>query len=321
MEVMSEMVINQVAARAGMPVLLRACQHALQLRDVVLLAVLREFVLDADEPNVMVSVRELAQITEDAGLLTKSQIETSLKRLVDAGALIREQRDKRNREIAVTTLLPLAFQLLEGTGSQKTTVMPLVLRGLLAGEHRDVIEAVQTAWDNSDLPDASVAPKYRGGSEGWDRIEALLRGRIEESGQAIEAAVLAQEERDERRRLGLYRIVVADGSEVEIDAHAIERDAPAPCNVEVAVEVLEIAEQARPGTITRKNVHARLAEALYSRHVGFARHLDAAKAIRVIGRQMAKDTWGRPYSIRDSWYSVCLSALSAPRKATCAQVS
>lgn len=321
MEAMSEIVVNQMAARPGASTVMRACRQGLQINDLVLLMILREFVLETSEPSAMVSVRELAKISEDSGLLTKSQIETSIRRLVDAGVVIREQRDKRNREIAVTTLLPLAFHLLDETERRDVAALPLVLRGLLAGEAGELITAVQLAWENSELPSASIAAQYRGGAEGWGRIEALLRGRIEESIDAIESAMVDQEEREERRRRGIYRIGVSDGGTVEVDAHAIERSAPAPCDVEIAVEVLNIAEQARPGTITRKNAHVRLAEALYSRHVGFARHLDAAKAIGVIGRQMAKESWGRPYSIRDSWYGVCRAAVQSAVVPPCAQVS
>lgn len=321
MDAMSEVVINQVLAQAGSLSVFRACKQGLQINDLMLLKILREYVLDPDDPNVMVSVRELAKITTDAGLLSKSQVETSLKRLVDAGVIIREQRNKRDREIAITTLLPLAFHLLEDSSKTQVSALPPVLRGLLAGEPGELIAAVQRAWDNSEMPEHSIASLYRGGGEGWQRIEALLAGRIEETASVIEAAIEEQESRDACRRRGVYQVDVAGGQKVRIDARMIERNAPAPCDVEIAVEVLAIAEQSRPGTITSENVHTRLAEALYSRHIGFARNLDAARAITVIGRQMAKSCWSRPFSIRDAWYSVCEQAVSGSFQATCSQVS
>lgn len=321
MQAMSEIVLNQLLARPGGRTLIRACQLDLTMKDLMVLQILRVYTLDPSDPNVMVSVRELAAIGAAGNLFTKSQLETSIKRLGDSGLVIREQRDKRNREISVTTLLPLAFQVLEALGDQPVGVLPPTLRGLLAGEDGRLIEAVQAAWDNSDLPDPAVASLYRGGGEGWARVEALLRSRFEAGMRQMEAAVEEQELREQRRASGIHTVQVFGGDRVEVDARLIEQEAPAGCSVEVAVEVLAIAEQTRPGTITRQNVHARLAEALYSRHVGFASGLDAARAITVIGRQMAKETWSRPYSIRQGWYTVCERAIRAGANRACPQVS
>ena len=319
MESFAKTVMEQVLARPGAQMVFRARQLGLQLNDLIVLQVLNEYVPETEEPSLMLSIRELASIAALAGI-TKSQVETAIKRLVDAGLLIREQRDKRNREIAVTTLLPLAFHVVE-RGSDNACALPPMLRGLLAGEHGELIAAVQAAWENSQMPDAGVGSLYRGGGEGWSRIEQILRRRVDDAVGAIEAAVHAQEAREAQKEAGIYEVPVCGGGTVAIDAHAIERGAPAPCDVEIAVEVLTIAEQTRPGTITRKNIHARLAEALYSRHIGFARNLDAAKAIRVIGKQMTKDTWSRPYSIRAAWYTCCAAAIVDLPAASNPQVS
>jgi len=314
---MSEVLHAQLASRPELRTIFRAREMGLQLNDLIVLAILRENTAGVDDPTAVISVREVAEIASYSGL-TKSQVETSLKRLTEAGLQIREQRDRKGREVAITTLLPPAFHVL-GEGEQ-ATVLPLTLRCLLAGESGEVISAVQQAWDESEMTEAWVASLYRGGGEGWERIERLLASRKFEALAAMEAAIDARDAPEERRRLGLYELPV-QGGVVTIDAHAIEREAPAPCDVEIAVEVLTIAEQMRPGTITIKNAHQRLAEALYSRHIGFAKHMDAPKAIRVIGQQMTRDTWSRPYSIRDAWYEVCGRAA---KTATCmpyAQVS
>lgn len=311
MESVAKSLIDMVSARTGAALVLSARKAGLQLNDLVVLLVLREFAPDPSEPSLMVSVRELAEVAELVGM-TKSQVETSLKRLTELGAVTREQRDKRNREVAVTTLMPLAFRVLDGSTVAADCALPPMLRGLLAGECGDLIEAVQAAWDNCTMPDPSVGSMYRGGGEGWARVEALLRARVDEATATIEAAVEEQEERAARRERGVYQVRVTGGGVVEVNAHAVYAAAPAPCDVELAVEVLSIAEQLRPGTITLANVHERLAEALYSRHIGFARGMDAGRAVRVIGKEMTKDRWGRPFAIRDAWYTCCAAAITRP---------
>lgn len=319
MESIADIVFHQAMARPGAGLILRAREHGLQLNDLVLLLVLREHVPNASEPSLFASVRELTAIVERVGM-TKSQVETSLKRLVDGGHLVRQQRDKRNREVAITTLMPLAFHVLEAGEGRATTALPLALRGLLAGEPGELIAEVQEAWQDSRMPDPAAGRRFRGGGEGWARVEALLLARVDATTGVIEAAIDAAEARQQQRARGVYAIEASDGV-VEVDAHALQHSAPAPCDVELAVEVLAIAEAARPGTITMRNAHVRLAEALYSRHIGFARGLDAGKAVKVIGRQMAKDTWSRPYSIRQAWYTSAAAAVQAHAAAGCSQVS
>lgn len=297
---------------------LRAREQGLQLNDLVLLLVLREHVLDASEPSLVSSIRELSAITERVGM-TKSQVETSIRRLVEAGLVVREQKDKRNREVAITTLMPVAFHVLGDGEGRGVAPLPPALRMLLAGEAGELIAEVQQAWQDSRMPDVAAGRLYRGGSEGWERIEQVLRTRVDATVGVIAAAVDEAEARQRQRERGVYEIHAADGV-VEVDAHVLQHQAPAPCDVELAVEVLAIAEATRPGTITTRNAHVRLAEALYSRHIGFARSLDASKAVSVIGRQMAKDTWSRPYSIRSAWYTCCETAVEA-RSLTNSQVS
>lgn len=277
--------------------------------------------------SVQLSIRELTGMLSPYGI-NKGRVERAMVRLAGKGMIARHQASRRDRSISVTTLLPPALALIglgHATPEEVAKVMPAGLRGLLLGEDAEVIAEVNRAWVQGVMPAASVAGQYRGGGEGWSRIEAILSRSIEADVAAIEAAVEAVELRCEEKRVGRYQLVLSDDVSIVVDGAAIEAESVTPCDVGLAVDVLRTAEAVRPGVLTAENIALRLAEALYSRHVGFASRMDAERAVAVIGRTMTRDSWCKPFGIREDWYQLTLAHVagypevsqSAPSNSVC----
>lgn len=262
------------------------------------------------ELTVMLSVSQIATKLSTWDY-SRSEVQRSINKLASLGLIARRQRDKRNRDVAFTTIMPAA--LLSDGRESAVSALPVALAKLLIGESRAFVTAVNQAYHQSRTLHAREAGEFRGVAADLAQIEQLLHERVGDTGEAILDAITQVEQRELDAQMGICRFALEDQSVAVIDLDQLHASTPVPCDIALALEALRLLQVKRPGLITRTSLPRLLAEALYSRHIGFANIHDAEDAIRIIAATMARPTWSRPYSIRDTWYEATQASIGDAR--------
>lgn len=225
-------------------------------------------------------------------------------RLAELGMLVRAQAVQRKGCVGRKTLTSAAyacFGLIRGLTLPDG--LPASLRAALARLDAEAAQLVADAWsEGRALPDELTSPH---------RLPAALRGEIESTlaqrSAALEAEVVKAVDAAHRRELehkrGIWRVALAGGSDFVLDQQAYMSVAQTPADVRFAHDVLAELVKQVPEAVTEDTAPRLAAEILYSRQIGFARDLQASRAVGSIVSLVRQGRWGRPRSIRSTWYS------------------
>jgi len=265
----------------------------LSLRDAVVLEALADL---ADVPagltTLCTSIHELAKATG----LTAASVQRALSALVTAGFVIRRQEERKSGCIAYTTLLPRCYGLI-GAGKAGGMIPPAIAEHLIL-QPRAVIDAVASALSERRLPDCDDLTPFRGSASEKDRLLDAMREHLSIQDDA-RAGELMEEERV--RTTDCWAVSTGDGTHTVIDHQVFAAAAPANVDAGFLRSVLSTVVASRPD-VTAEAIASLLAEAAYSRAVGFVRRHDAATAATILSRVMTRPAWSRPYKIRQDWY-------------------
>lgn len=251
---------------------------------------------------------ELAQQTD----LTKNQVEHAISKLTKAGVIARRQMVKAAGVPAVSLLCALANSILglEGRAGDLPADLDETLRTLAVGQCAAFRLAVSEAWAQSKPLAQGVSDAFAGKPAEFDRIESILRERALQAMEEVATEAKAQIVQEEQESAGLYTFECEDGK-VIIDRRVLleSKAAPATIDLRFVRDVLLKVRAKRPGFVTRERLPELIAEAGYSRSLGFVSRHDAEQAERALSATMAKSSWSRPRGIRETFYSLIRSSV------------
>jgi len=258
------------------------------------------------------------QIAKGTGL-SADQVKRGLRLLSEGGAIARRQLVKAAGEAAVTVLTDRAMAWLnderaeEGQGGIPAD-MPRHLRELLVFESPVFVAAVAHAWGNYEPLPEMLRSECSLGANAFAQIEACVRQRLLDAAETVAEA--HAEERVDREQLerGIVQFDCDDGV-VQISASALQekRGAVAAVDLVMVRDVLRRVRERCPGMVTVERLPTLVAEAGYSRTIGFVSAHNADVATRILAATMAKRSWSRPKGIKEKFY---LDVASASRFST-----
>jgi hypothetical protein len=253
------------------------------------------------------------QIAKGTGLST-DQVKRGLRTLSEAGAIARRQLVKAAGEAAVTVLTDRAMGWLtdsaneEGQGSIPAD-MPRHVRDLLVFESPEFVTAVARAWKGFEPLPETLRSECSLGANAFGQIEACVRQRLLDAAETVAEA--HAEERVDREQLerGIVQFDCDDGV-VQINASALQekRGAVAAVDLLMVRDVLRRVRERCPGMVTVERLPKLVAEAGYSRTIGFVSAHNADVATRILAATMAKRSWSRPKGIKEKFYVDIASA-------------
>lgn len=264
---------------------------------------------DGATPHCGLAVWEIAKGTK----LSEDQVKRGLRCLTEAGAIARRQLVKAAGEAALTVLTDRALAWLcgreaEGQGSIPAD-MPRHLRELLVFETPKFVEQVAFAWRGYEPLPEGLRAECSLGATAYEQIEAAVRQRLLDAAETLAEAHAEEESDREQIQQGLVQFDCDDGA-VCFDAKALQAKGGAVGAVDLLLirDVLRRVRERRPGLVTVGRVPLLVAEAGYSRTIGFVSKHDAEVAAKVLVATMTKPSWDRPKGIKDSFYEAVASA-------------
>lgn len=260
-------------------------------------------------PHCGLAVWEIAKGTG----LSEDQVKRGLRCLTAAGAIARRQLVKAAGEAALTVLTDRALGWLcgrqaEGQGSIPAD-MPRQLRELLVFESPKFVEQVSFAWRAYEPLAETLRDECSLGASAFAQIESAVRQRLLDAAETVAAAHAEEQADREQLEQGLVRFECEDGA-VSFDANALKALGGAIGAVDLVLvrDVMRRVKERRPGLVTVGRVPKLVAEAGYSRTLGFVSKHDAEVAAKVLAATMAKQTWSKPKGIHQSFYEAVANA-------------
>lgn len=265
----------------------RALRAGLTLSEAAVLEALWSLIdPEADIVTASASRYDLAKLSG----LSPFCVQRALVGLRDKGFVVRRQDTRCAGSIALTTILPRAWSFMADTDEALPEALPEAFAQLLILQPRCVIAGLVAALQQRAMPADALREHFCGIDAQWKQITdhlALLTPPEEASASPAPSHTIA--------------LTLADGQTARVDLRAMAALAPRPVDGSFLQEVLARVVRAR-GTRSGTGFVALLAEAAYTRAMGFVRGHEYRHATNVLAKVMSTPGWRKPLRIDPVWY-------------------